>query len=137
MTSASCQINNLDFIRLVSAVAVLYSHQFALLAYAEPSPFLGITYGSLGVVIFFTISGYLVTNSWLRDSSVFRFIVRRLLRLMPALILLAVLSIFVLGAWATNFSAVDYFSSPKTWRYLNIIRLAIVYELPGVFHQNP
>lgn len=52
--------NSLDALRLLAAMMVLYSHQFALLGLAEPW-FMGLkTFGAAGVLIFFFLSGCLV-----------------------------------------------------------------------------
>jgi peptidoglycan/LPS O-acetylase OafA/YrhL len=129
--------NNFDFMRLVAAATVLVSHQFVLSGLEEPKPLPDITWGEISVMVFFVISGFLVTHSWLLDPSFPRFIGRRLLRLIPALAVATLLSAFVLGPLVSTLSLEDYFSSGQTWRYLNVIRLAIVYELPGVFIDNP
>jgi peptidoglycan/LPS O-acetylase OafA/YrhL len=76
--------NNFDGLRLIGALMVLVDHQFALQGYAEPKLF-GVLLGWVGLAIFFGISGYLVTGSWLNDPNVFRFFAKRFLRLWPAL----------------------------------------------------
>lgn len=77
--------NNFDALRLTGAFLVLISHQFALSGRAEPMFVGDSSYGHLGVLIFFSISGYLVTASWLKDPHVLRFSARRALRMGPAL----------------------------------------------------
>ncbi len=77
--------NNFDGIRLLAALAVLVSHQFAVSGLPEPVFGSFISLGSSGVVVFFVISGYLVTRSWLNDPSLLRFAARRLLRIWPGL----------------------------------------------------
>jgi peptidoglycan/LPS O-acetylase OafA/YrhL len=57
--------NSLDFLRLIAAVLVLYSHQFALLGSTDPSFFGWTTFGGAGVTIFFFLSGMLV---WSREG---------------------------------------------------------------------
>lgn len=77
--------NNFDALRLTGAFLVLVSHQFALSGRWEPKVVGGHSFGNLGVLIFFAISGYLVTSSWLSDPNVLRFAARRTLRMVPAL----------------------------------------------------
>ena len=84
--------NNFDGLRLTGALFVLVSHQFALSARPEPV-FLGLKLGTIGVLIFFAISGFLVTESWRSDPHVLRFFARRLLRVWPALAICLVASI--------------------------------------------
>ena len=85
------QANNFDAVRIIAALAVLVSHHYALTAQAEPS-FLGLhTWGGMAVIVFFVISGYLVTSSWYNDPSFLRFSQRRILRIWPALAVVVVL----------------------------------------------
>jgi len=92
--------------------------------------------GSLGVYIFFTISGYLVTASWDHDRSLLRFLTRRALRIFPALIICTALTVFIAGPLLTTLSINDYFNNPHTWGYLRNTLLYISYYLPGVFEDN-
>lgn len=77
--------NNFDALRLMGAFLVLVSHQFALSGRWEPRLVGDHSFGNLGVLIFFAISGYLVTSSWLSDPHILRFTARRTLRVVPAL----------------------------------------------------
>ncbi|TCW84397.1 acyltransferase [Burkholderia sp. SRS-46] len=129
--------NNFDFLRLSAAFMVLYSHQYALLGLPEPGFGHGFTFGSIGVTIFFTISGYLVTQSWERDPHVLRFALKRVLRIWPGLFVATVLAAFVLGPLVSRLPAAEYFHDPSLWRYLNNLRLKMTFELPGVFEHNP
>jgi peptidoglycan/LPS O-acetylase OafA/YrhL len=79
------QHNNFDALRLLGALLVLVSHQFALSGREEPHFFADNSFGHLGVLMFFSISGYLVTASRLKDPHAPRFIARRTLRMAPAL----------------------------------------------------
>jgi peptidoglycan/LPS O-acetylase OafA/YrhL len=81
--------NNFDGLRLLGALMVLFHHQFALLGHREPALF-GVTFGAAGVVLFFAVSGYLVSESWHRDPHLLRFAARRLLRVWPGLALVVV-----------------------------------------------
>jgi peptidoglycan/LPS O-acetylase OafA/YrhL len=76
--------NNFDGLRLFAAFLVLLSHQFAIVGQPEPS-FLGANLGAIGVLIFFSISGFLVAASWRSDPSVVRYVARRALRIWPAM----------------------------------------------------
>jgi len=129
--------NSLDALRLIAASMVLVSHQFVLMGLPEPG-FLGLnTLGGFGVIIFFFLSGMLVWASWTRDPNVGRFFTRRTLRIFPALWVLLLLSVFVLGPIASNLSLENYFRHSETWSYLSGLLLLIRYDLPGVFASNP
>lgn len=128
--------NNLDLIRLFAAFLVMYSHSFKLMGKSEPVFLSWTILGPLGVYIFFTISGYLIARSWDSDPHLFRYFVRRSLRIFPALIVCTVLSILVLGPFVTTLSLDQYFYSPALRRYWLNIFLNISYYLPGVFEHN-
>jgi peptidoglycan/LPS O-acetylase OafA/YrhL len=85
--------------------------------------------------VFFSISGYLITASWLRSPQVRRFLAARVLRIFPALVVVVLITIFVIGPLITTSRA--YFSSAQTWGYLQNVTLLAVYELPGVFEDLP
>lgn len=129
--------NNFDFLRVVAACLVIASHQFALLGLPEPRPVPFATWGTVGVYIFFVVSGFLVAQSWRDDPHVFRFGVKRLLRIWPALTVVMVLTVGVLGPLATSLPVSEYFSHPATWTYLGGVALVVQYPLPGVFSLNP
>lgn len=85
--------NNFDQLRLLGAILVIYGHSYVLLGRPVPM-FAANTVSTLGVKIFFCISGYLVAASWLRDPHLPRFLARRSLRIFPALIAITLLSFY-------------------------------------------
>ncbi len=135
--------NNFDLIRLVAALFVLIGHAPAILYNQGFSfdPFhaiFGLRMQTLGVCVFFIVSGFLVSRSWEKRKSVYGFFVSRLLRIFPALIGVVLLSVLVLGPCLTTLNLADYFASPITAKYLqNISLYRMYYQLPGVFESNP
>ncbi|MBR8312371.1 acyltransferase [Burkholderia dolosa] len=127
--------NNFDCIRMLAAALVIFSHQYGLMGRGEPTVFDGFSYGGLGVVIFFSLSGYLVTQSWERDPSVWRFSAKRALRIFPALICATLLMALVMGPAVTTLNYTDYFSSPEVRRFVfgTATTLNMTDTLPGVF----
>jgi peptidoglycan/LPS O-acetylase OafA/YrhL len=128
--------NNLNVVRLGAAILVLYGHSFIFLGLPNPLFLSWLPLGVLGVYIFFTISGYLITESWDRDPNLLRFIARRMLRIFPGLIVCVFLSILVLGPVFTTLPLKKYLESQYTWGYLKNIGLYITYYLPGLFETN-
>jgi peptidoglycan/LPS O-acetylase OafA/YrhL len=65
------------------------------------------------------------------------FLLGRALRIYPALVVCVLLSVFVLGPLVTV--APDYWTDPRTWRYLwaNASLWRAEFWLPGVFEQLP
>jgi peptidoglycan/LPS O-acetylase OafA/YrhL len=74
---------NLDWLRLVAAGMVFFSHQLAVFNLPNPEFFDGPAPGAIGVYIFFAISGYVNTKSILRKRSFISFLVARILRIYP------------------------------------------------------
>lgn len=131
------QKNNFDFVRLLAASVVLLSHQYVLKGLSEPAPLPGNSWGGLAVAVFFVISGYLITESWLRDPSLWKFFIKRALRLIPGLFFVTLFGALIIGPLVSTDSPAAYFSDKNTWKYLTNIFLKIRYELPGVFIDNP
>ena len=142
--SSSARHNNgFDVLRLFAAWLVLWSHCYPLrgIPQLEPGAYMteGLSFISVvAVYIFFAMSGYLVTRSWQRDPHVGRFILRRLLRIIPALAVVVLITFLIVGPWMSVLSVGAYFGDPASWRYLlNIFMYPIQHNLPGVFINNP
>lgn len=131
------RLNNFDALRLLAAFAVVISHSFAIAG--DPQPAVGaMDAGTIGVVVFFGISGFLITQSWSTDSHLGRFAAKRALRIMPALIVVLLVTTLILGPLASSLSAAAYFTSPATWSYLlQNAAMMTTHELPGVFTDLP
>lgn len=128
--------NNINLIRFIAASAVIYGHMAHLLG--VPVPLLcGEEISSLAVKVFFVLSGYLITQSYLRDDHPFRYLVRRVFRIFPGLIFVVLVSVFVFGPLFSVLSPYEYFVNPRTWDYLLNCLLNPRYALPGVFTDLP
>ncbi|RUP29003.1 MAG: acyltransferase [Curvibacter sp.] len=136
-TMETIRKNNFDFLRLLAASLVFLSHERSISGQLDPAIFPNLTFGKLGVCIFFAISGYLVTESWNRDPHPIRFLMKRILRIWPGLIAATVLVTLVIGPWVTTLSLKAYFSDPLLLTYWQVLRLKISFALPGVFENNP
>lgn len=130
--------NNFDLLRLAAALFVVLAHSFDLLRIPEPFPNLrGMSWGFVGILIFFSISGFLVARSWTSNPRLLPFVVKRALRLMPALIVALLAAAFVLGPLVTTEPLRAYLYDPATKAYvLNNTLLQSDYYLPGVFVHN-
>jgi peptidoglycan/LPS O-acetylase OafA/YrhL len=135
--AAKSRVNGFDTLRLLGAIMVLVSHAFPLSGRPEPTV-AGVTLGTLGVFIFFGISGFLVTQSWTRQPRLGPFFAKRALRILPALFALSVLTVYVVGPLVTTMSLGHYLGDPVTHAYaLRNATLQTDYLLPGVFGHNP
>jgi peptidoglycan/LPS O-acetylase OafA/YrhL len=134
--------NNTQLLRLLAASAVMFFHCYAFTGRINDEPLYHLTmhtsFGSLGVKCFFVLSGFLVTQSWLRRSNLPSFAAARALRIYPALFAAVMLSI-LLGSMATVVPWSEYMSSPMTIRYAwhNALGWRVEYLLPGAFASNP
>ncbi len=132
--------NNFDFLRFFAAALVLFAHCYPLVGRKMDEPLTVLTGyekgGGIAVGIFFVISGYLITASYLNSRSPVSFLTKRALRILPALTVAVLLSAFVIGPMVTSWRLDNYLTSAKTWEYLKNILLITEYELPGVFNQN-
>lgn len=134
--------NNLDLLRLIGALLVIYAHAFPIARLPDRKPpFYQGHYGTLGVAIFLVISGFLITQSYLRSPSPLRFAWARILRIYPALMAVTLLLTFVAGPLLSTLSAPEYFAHPWTWSYprgaLSLYEVTRFTVLPGVFMANP
>ena len=127
--------NGFDALRLFAALLVIFGHAFRLTGGEGHAVALS-TLATIGVKIFFVISGYLVAASWLRDPNPGRFLQRRFLRIMPGLAAVVVITTFVFGPALTSLPIASYFADPRTWFYLSNIALYPADMLPGLFAHN-
>lgn len=133
--------NNLTFIRLLAALAVIYGHAYAVVPGFGGDWVLRTTgyafAGGVAVDLFFLISGFLVTASVLK-AGVRHYVVSRVLRVYPALWVHLILVTFVLGPFITTLPLSSYFTHSDVWSYF--FGLAGTYKgaffLPGVFEGN-
>jgi len=133
----SHRANNFDFVRFIAATSVLISHHFALSGLPEPLVLSYQTLGGFGVFVFFSISGYLVAQSWERDPNLLRFVHRRLLRIWPGLLVVLMLCAWVLGPLVTTLPVREYFSDKLTWTYFSTFLFQVQPFLQGVFPDSP
>ena len=135
--------NNFNLIRILAALAVLCSHSFPLSRAGLADPLaarLGMTGGSIAVDIFFITSGFLVSSSLLARTGLLRFFLARALRVLPALWVMLLLTVFVLGLSFTTEPTNQYLSASATQVYLlkcSTLLRGVSYHLPGVFAGNP
>ena len=138
VTATAHRSNNLDALRLVGALAVIFGHAYHIVGRPFENPVVaGYPVQTLGVVIFFSISGYLITASWSRTRNPVSYFAARSLRIFPALIVVVLVCMFVIGPLVTALPTAQYFDAPNFWSYLGNIILRPQYELPGVWADQP
>lgn len=138
VTATAHRSNNLDALRLVGALAVIFGHAYHIVGRPFENPIVaGYPVQTLGVVIFFSISGYLITASWSRTKNPVSYFAARSLRIFPALIVVVLVCMFVIGPLVTVLPTSQYFDAPTFWSYSGNIILRPQYELPGVWATHP
>ena len=130
------RLNNFDLIRIFAALCVLVSHQHALTGLPEPTVLHAETLGGLGVLIFFSISGFLVAQSWMADPQPWRFALRRLLRIWPGLAVAIAVTALILGPLVSGLPAGAYFSHPLLPAYALNLGFNLHDQLPLTFVGN-
>ncbi len=138
--------NNFDAVRLAAALSVVFSQSFLIAEGSEANePFARITgnqciLGLVGVFVFFIISGYLVTESYIRQPAPGRFLLRRMLRIYPGLVVNVLVCAFLIGPIISALPLGAYFASPGLRQFL-VETLSLdpgPLHLPGVlFADNP
>ncbi|AWB56320.1 acyltransferase [Colwellia sp. Arc7-D] len=135
--------NNFNLIRMFAALAVIVSHSYALSlgdkSLGALQDLLGVSLGTIAVDIFFITSGLLVTRSLLVRTDLKIFIVSRVLRIFPALIICVIFCV-LLGAYLSSFSLQHYVQDPELLNFIIYNSTIIVtdyQELPGVFYNAP
>ncbi len=136
--------NNFDFLRILFASLVIVTHSYALIGLPEIDIMSAFTNGRsslsfIGVRGFFTISGFLIYTSFERTQSPLGFLWKRFIRIWPALLVLLLVTVLIVGPWVTVFPLGTYFRDINTYQYVynNLLLLkGVFYSLPGVFGEN-
>lgn len=129
--------NSFDTLRIAGSLIVLIGHGFIITG--RDAPTLGsMPIHSIGVCIFFVVSGYLITQSWLSDPNPVRYLSRRVLRIVPALIVVSFVTALVVGPIMSTEPLTLYLRHPWVYRYaLSNSAMITVWSLPGVFQTLP
>lgn len=107
--------NNFNFLRLLFASLVVFSHAYALLGQEEPTLW-GRSLGNLSVHGFFVISGYLICQSYVRSPTLISFSINRLLRIGPGLVVAMIVTKLIAdlcGGFKAN--PVPYIANGPVW----------------------
>lgn len=138
--------NNLLLIRLFLSLTVVFSHSFALANGPVPGDWLkrhttaywgstGITIGYSAVDLFFVVSGFLVTHSFVRSRSIGDFAQKRFWRIWPAYTIAALMCLLIIGPLVlAKWPAVPYADWPAYFLDVLLLRL---YRIEGIFADNP
>lgn len=130
------------WLRMIGAIIVVVEHSFPLVFPDRIGMFpesWNLSPGYFALMAFFAMSGYQITDSWYRDASWWRYLLKRALRIWPPLLVVVMVTAFVIGPLVTVLSQAEYWQSHETWGYVinNAGLYTLQHRLPGVFAGNP
>lgn len=137
------QANNFDLLRILFAWFVIISHSYVLNGDGATDPLFEITqqtflFSFIGVKGFFIISGYLIFKSMVVSTSIFEYLVKRVLRIFPALaVVLLVTLAAVYFIYPSNIP--PFFNNKEVYAYFlgNIILFKPHFFISGIFSGLP
>jgi peptidoglycan/LPS O-acetylase OafA/YrhL len=127
-----------DCLRILLAASILCWHSWFVVYGNNALEHRAVTWlpGYAILVMFFGLSGFLITASALR-LSVKDFVINRALRIVPALAVDVIVWALVLGPIFSKATWRQYYADPFTYKYFTNIVGVINFYLPGVFAFNP
>ncbi len=138
--------DNFLLLRLAAAVLVVFGHSYAAAHIPGVRDFIaakawgpGVYTGSVAVEIFFVVSGFLVTGSYVNRHDLRFFVRARFLRIVPAYLVCVVGCAYVIGPMVTRLPLGEYLQHGDTIGYVlkNMTFTQLDWYLPGVFESNP
>lgn len=129
---ASHKNNSFDVLRHIAALLVIYSHHRHFASAQEPVIFGFTTYGGLAVQIFFAISGYLVTESFVRSATVVDYFGKRIRRIFPALIVCSFIIVYPMTAFYYGGERIEYLLSPEAFQNFLSMAGMLAVSIPKV-----
>lgn len=143
MKPASLRENNFDILRICLALFVVIGHAHELIPHKSNDLLNRLTHGIgnfayLGVAGFFSISGYLVYQSFLRSASYKEFLFKRGLRIFPGLLVNLLFIAFIVSPFLTKIPRYLYTSrEPYHFVISNMLLVKPIYNLADIFDKNP
>ena len=137
------QANNFDLLRILFAWFVIVSHSYVLNGNGPTDPLFEMTqqtflFSFIGVKGFFIISGYLIFKSMVVSNSIFEYLVKRVLRIFPALaVVLLVTLAAVYFIYPSNIP--PFFTNKEVYAYFlgNVILFKPHFFISGIFSGLP
>jgi len=130
MQAPTSRYQNADFLRVIAAASVIFSHSFLIADGSEANePFVrllgdGNILGVYGVHVFFILSGFFVTVSISTSTSAWHFLWKRFLRIFPGLFICGLICSLVLGTIFTSMGKWDFLLSGIPFQYAAVNGIA-------------
>ena len=111
-----------DILRILAASTVVFSHSFLIAELVETNEPIkaatGTIFGVYGVMVFFILSGFLVTDSALRSRTLGLFAAKRALRLLPGFLAVNLLVVTVICPFYATGGSWAFLGDARTWSEL-------------------
>lgn len=107
--------NNFNLIRIFAAIQVALAHSVSHLEVKIPTGFEILSLFP-GVPIFFTVSGFLISNSFYRNPNVKEYNINRIVRIFPGLWFCFI--VLLIGLFATHGLTLETLFSSYIWRWV-------------------
>ena len=131
--------NNFLLIRIIAALMVVAGHSLGLSIEGTPENLEKITFADirphgLGVLVFFCISGFLVTASICKRNNLLDYSISRLCRILPALWVCIVITTLFAGVFLSSRPFWEYLQHPEVLNYVwkNALLISAQFSLPYV-----
>lgn len=134
--------NNLNVVKFICAILVVLHHCYPITLgpdYIDPIrriTKLQYCFGNFAVTIFLFIAGLLITLSYMKTKNNKKFLIKRLKRLLPSLIIVVFFTVFIVGPIFTSIGIKNYFLDISTYKYLICNSLLITNHNLPVFLSN-
>lgn len=135
--------NSYGVVRLAAAIAVIVTHAFGVVGgweAAEPlAASTGWSLAAHAVHVFFVLSGFMVAASWERSKGWIDFVLARMLRIFPAMIVVNIAIVLIGGLWLTTAAPGAYWTVQNigTFFVKATLLFSVGVSLDGVFTGNP
>ena len=120
----SAHFAGFDGLRFIGALAVIFSHSFLIATGSEnEEPFVRLlgphnSAGLYGVFVFFGISGFLLAKSLSANPNAIRYVVNRVLRILPAFVFCILICALLIGPIFSAAGVRGYFSDSPVLDYV-------------------
>ena len=134
---------NISFIKWILAILVIFSHSFPISKGINSHDILynfsngQLDFGKLSVCIFLFFSGFFITKSLSKNSNIIDFFKKRVVKILPPLFIVLLITVLIIGPLTTTLSIKQYFIDLSWLKYLlkNML-LITTHTINGVLESN-
>lgn len=124
--------NCFDLLRIFASLMVMHSHHFGMNHLTAPFLRGWYSYGIVAVMMFFSISGFLVTQSFARSVGFMDFMIKRIRRVFPGLIFCSFILVYFVAPFYQQ-DVQQYLFMPDTFKNFIMISALHAKDIPHIF----